>query len=392
MLSYLFLLTSTFLSAYVLGAFQFFMLEHLVANYGAQSRDGLIQLISAIITIGPAVVYIVSAPLAAAIKKSRVMAVSLWGAVIVMLIGGLTNWMGSPFIYIATIGLALGIYSAGKMASVPLASTAINKSTAFTNAIMSVVFLFGILSGLPSGTMFYERFSSNAFLIFSVMLGISGLLGWQCKFTTEQTSSFLKEEKILISETKSLLQKYSLLLVSSPMLWGIAGAANMAITALVVRTKLATPQSAAFIPLWAAIGVITGTVLSPLFNKKRYIAAGIAALIMAIIIPFFPIVSFSYLIITLTTIVLGFFFGIATNLVDSSYLEFVGNEKKEGSGAALQSAMLALCTVVIGSGLGIALKNNFIPPNAQFIVLSGITAIPVILIIVLVLRNKKKIY
>ncbi len=388
MLSYIFLLISAFLSAYILGAFQFYMLEYLVGQYGDTSRDWLIQTISAIITIGPVIIYAVSAPLAASIRKSRVMALSLWFGMIVLLIGGLTNWIGSPFLYLVVLGLALGVYSAGKMASVPLASFTIGKSTALTNAIMSVVFLFGILSGLPSGTMFYNHFPEHTYLFFLTGLGIAGLCGLQCKFSCEQTSSFVKEEKKLISETQNLYKKYALLLTSSPILWGIAGAANMAITALVVREKLATPQMAAFIPLWAAFGVIAGTLVSPVFNNFRYKVAAISALFMLIIIPFFPAASFSYLIVTLTTVILGFFFGIATNLIDSSFLELVGKEKKEGTGAALQSAMLALCTVVIGSGVGLALKNNIIPPNAQFIVLSLITLIPVILAIILVKRYK----
>jgi hypothetical protein len=274
------------------------------------------------------------------------------------------------------------------MASVPLASFTIGKSTALTNAIMSVVFLFGILSGLPSGTKLYNTFPQHTYLFFLAGLGIAGLCGLQCKFSNEQTSSFVKEEKKLFVETQNLYKKYALLLISSPMLWGIAGAANMAITALVVREKLATPQVAAFIPLWAAIGVIAGTLVSPVFNNFRYKVAAAAALFMLIIIPFFPTVSFSYLVITLTTVVLGFFFGIATNLIDSSFLEFVGKDKKEGTGAALQSAMLALCTVVIGSGVGIALKSNIIPPNAQFIVLSAITLVPVVLAVFLVKRYK----
>jgi len=86
MLSYIFLLISAFLSAYILGAFQFYMLEYLVGQYGDTSRDWLIQTISAIITIGPVIIYAVSAPLAASIRKSRVMALSLWFGMIVLLI------------------------------------------------------------------------------------------------------------------------------------------------------------------------------------------------------------------------------------------------------------------------------------------------------------------
>jgi len=229
MLSYIFLLISAFLGAYVLGAFQFYMLEYLVSEYGTGSRDWLIQTISAIITIGPVIIYAVSAPLAASIRKSRVMAFSLWFGMIVLLIGGISDWFGSPFLYLAVVGLALGIYSAGKMASVPLASFTIRKSTALTNAIMSVVFLLGILTGLPSGTLLYNHLPDHAYLILLLGLGIAGLCGMQCSFTYEQTGSFIKEEKKLISETQNLYKKYALLLVSSPMLWGIAGAANMAI-------------------------------------------------------------------------------------------------------------------------------------------------------------------
>ena len=68
-LVYISLMISTFLSAFVLGMIQFYILEHLIAIRGEESREWMIQLVSAVITIGSVLVYIISGPLAAAVKK-----------------------------------------------------------------------------------------------------------------------------------------------------------------------------------------------------------------------------------------------------------------------------------------------------------------------------------
>ncbi len=386
MKSYIFLLVSTFLSSYVLGAIQFFMLERLVASHGETGRDWLIQVISAIITIGPVIVYAVSAPLAAAMRKSRVMAASVWLAAIVIVAGGLTGWPGSAWLYLGVIGLALGVYSAGKMASVPLVSVCMGRSTTAANAGMSVVFLLGILTGLPSGTWMYDHVPRCAYIFAAAGLGFSGIFGLLCRFPNERLKTFVAEERRLFSETKGLFRSYVLYLLAGPMLWGVAGAANMAITALVVRKGIAGPQAAAFMALWAAIGVIAGTLVSPWFHRARYKGAACGALLMVLFTPWFPALAVSYLLLALGTVALGVFFGVATNLIDSAYLERVGAQGKEGTGAALQSAMLALCTVVIGGGLGFSLMNNWIPPDAQFVTLAGVTCVPFALATIMMKR------
>ena len=362
---------------------QFFMLEHLVALRGSETRSWMIQLVSAVITIGPVFVYIISGPLAAAVKKRWVMAGSLWCAAAVILFGGLTNWLFTPWFYLAVVGLFLGIFSAAKMASVPLTSVAIEKTTTMVNAGMTISFLLGILSGLPSGTFAYNNFPEHGWIIGLTVLAFAGFSSSFCKFPVEKRSSFFDEEKKLVKQTGNLYKKYLLYLASSPVLWGVAGASNMAVTALVVKKGTATPQQAAFIPLWAAIGIICGNSLSPFMSKIRFKCSATAAFCMILCVSLFPMASTSYSMIIPVVILFGIFFGIATNLIESSYLHEIGKEGKESTGAALSSATLAFCTVATSGTVALALQKKIVSSNTQFIIIMVVICIPVIFSLIL---------
>ncbi len=388
---YISLLISTFLSAFVLGMMQFFMLEHLVAFRDEETRSWIIQLVSAVITIGPVFVYIISGPLVAAIKKRWVMAGSLWCAAAVILFGGLTNWLFTPWFYLAVVGLFLGIFSAAKMASVPLTSVTINRNTTMVNAGMTISFLLGILSGLPCGTFAYNKIPEYGWIIGLTVLALAGFAGSFCKFSIEKRNSFLDEEKKLVRQTGTLFKKYWLYLASSPVLWGAAGASNMAVTALVVKKGTATPQQAAFIPLWAAIGVICGNSLSPFLNKIRFKCSAATAFCMILSVSLIPMASTSYLMIIVVIIFFGIFFGIATNLIESSYLHEIGKEGKESAGAALSSATLAFCTVVTSGGVALALQKKLVSSNTQFIIIMVVICIPVIFSLILNKKMKHKL-
>jgi len=380
---YIFLLISTFLSAFVLGMMQFFMLEHLVAQRGEEARAWLIQFISAVITIGPVFVYIVSGPLSAAVKKRWVMSGSLLCAAGIILFGGMTNWFFTPWFYLATVGLLLGIFSAAKMASVPLASVTINRSTTFVNAGMTIAFLLGILMGLPCGTFAYNNFPEQGWIVGLTILFLSGIAGSFCKFTVENKSSFISEEKKLVKQTGYLFKTYWLYLASSPVLWGVAGATNMAVTALVVKKGTATPQQAAFISLWAAIGIVGGNALSPMMNKIRFKCSAAGAFLMILCVALFPVATTSYMLTIALVIVLGVFFGIAANLIESAYYHEIGKEGKESSGAALSSACVAFFTVATSLTVALALQKELVSPHTQFVIIIFVICLPMIFSLIL---------
>lgn len=242
-LVYISLMISTFLSAFVLGMIQFYILEHLIAIRGEESREWMIQLVSVVITIGSVLVYIISGPLASAVKKRWVMAGSLWLAAAVILFGGLSNWLFTHWLYLGVVGLLLGIFTAAKMASVPLASNAIGRTTTMVNAGMTIAYLLGILSGLPCGIFAYNKFPEYGWIIGLTILIIAGTSGSFCKFHDEKRSNFFVEEQKLIRQTGYLVKTYWLYLASAPVLWGVAGASNMAVTAFVEGDSHAATSS-----------------------------------------------------------------------------------------------------------------------------------------------------
>ena len=382
-LVYISLMISTFLSAFVLGMIQFYILEHLIAIRGEESREWMIQLVSVVITIGSVLVYIISGPLASAVKKRWVMAGSLWLAAAVILFGGLSNWLFTHWLYLGVVGLLLGIFTAAKMASVPLASNAIGRTTTMVNAGMTIAYLLGILSGLPCGIFAYNKFPEYGWIIGLTILIIAGTSGSFCKFHDEKRSNFFVEEQKLIRQTGYLVKTYWLYLASAPVLWGVAGASNMAVTAFVIKKGTATPQQAAFISLWAAIGVICGNAISPFMNKIRFKCSAAASFCMILCVMVFPIAASSHFLIIIIVILFGVFFGIASNIIESSYLHEIGKEGKESIGSALSSAALAFCIVATSGVVAFALKKKLVSSTTQFIIIMIIISIPLFFSLVL---------
>lgn len=384
------LLVSNFLCAYVLGATQFYMLEVVVRQYGEAQRDWLTQIVSALITFGPVAAYFFSGALAAAFRKAHVMVISSAIAAVALLCGWYVNWWPSSWIYIFLVGALLGVYSAAKMSCVPLASTQLQKSTAFINAWMSVIFLTGILSGLPSGTWLYSHMQEYAPLILVALLMVSIVFSLSCRFGKESMTPLGEMMRHMARKSSVLFKNHGVYLFAGPLFWGVGGATNLAVTAYVLRQGLATKQMAAFIPVWAAGGVVMGTLISPVFNHIRFIAAVCAGSVMACAIFFIPLFAVNYWIVAVVIVSVGVAFGVATNLIDSTYLERVGDAHNEGIGAALQSAMLSLCTVIIGSIVGFSLLAGIVKPSTQFPFLTLLCLVPISLAGVLWYHGRRK--
>jgi len=372
--------------AYVLGVMQFFVLEQLTKAQGPGSRDWVIQLISAVVTIGTVVIYPISGPLAASFAKRYVMAVAAILAAAVFGIAGSFGWWPDAWLYLALMGLLLGIYNAAKMASVPLAATQSGRSTTAVNGGMSVVFLLAILLGFPSGTWLYSLLPAHGHMVAALLMIGSGALALRCRFEAEVQRPFVAEEKRVLRDTWGLFRRHGLFLTAGPLMWGIASAAQMAAIALLVQRRIVTPQVASFLPFWAAVGAIAGTVISPLFLRARFCVATLCAALMAALLPFVPWLTRDYTVVAGGVVLMGVLFGTTTNLIDSALLERVGAEGKEGTGAAVQSAMLAFAMVFASGTVGVSLQQGWITPKGQFIILAVLTLVAALLAFILALQ------
>lgn len=373
-MAYVFLLISSGVLAFVLGLLQFYMLELLVAARGASARDAIIQNISAVVTLGTVVIYFVSGPLAASMRKRWVMGVAAGCAGLLFVVGGIAGWKPNAWIYLGVLGILLGIYNAAKMASVPLVAEEISRSTTAVNGGMSIIFLLGLLPGFALGTWLYRWLGGQGHWVVGCLLGVAGVTALGCGCRNEEKRNFLGEQRRVVWETLGLLRRHWSWLVGGPLVWGIASAGNLATVALLVRRGLATREVAALVPVIAAGGAVVGTAISPLFVRWRYMVAMAAVAGMACVLPLVPEIARSFVVVAGVVVGVGVLFGVVTNLVDSALLERVRREGKEGTGAALQSAMLALMMVSASGSVGQALEQGWITPDRQFTILGAVGA------------------
>ena len=150
------LLISCFFSALGLGYAKFFVLGYLADEvYSAEDKIWLIQTINSILTIGPVLAYAFTAPLVSACTKRLVMTYSALLTGTVLTLGHFTGWPGSAWLYLFLIGLIMSVFSAAKMATVPIEAKDSGRSPFFVNGMLSAVFIAGMLAGLPLGSFCY---------------------------------------------------------------------------------------------------------------------------------------------------------------------------------------------------------------------------------------------
>lgn len=386
-MSYPALLLATLLNTFILGGMQYYLLELLVKAHSGDARYWIIQLAAALVTIGPAVAFPYSGPLAASSRKHRVMPGATLAVAAVLFAGYFIHMPVFHWACLVVVGLLIGVFNASKMAAVPLAAQQTGRSTAAINAGMSVVLFIGLLTGIPAGTWMALHIHRWGYIVLACIALVSAGVSMHARFAVETLVPFTECQRTFLTETRSLVARYAAWLFSGPLMWGVAAASNSALMAYVVERGLADQQAASFIPLWAAIGVIGGTAVSPLLDRMRYRVSFVSTAVMVAAMPFMPYFAVSYAVIIPAIMVLGLLFGLVTNLVDSSFLEHVGREKREGMGAALQSALVAVSTVVVSGSVGISLLAHWVTPRTQFIVIAAISSVAMALCLVLVITE-----
>ena len=203
------------------------------------------------------------------------------------------------------------------------------------------------------GTSTGDRVGHRDFLLASAT-------AWGLVYKDERKIAFGKAYANLVEDSISLFVRHILYLLSSPLIWGVGGAVSLAVTAYAEQQKLGGATECSLMSLYAAIGIIVGNVLSPRFAPKRYSSAflsGLALLGLVSGIPVFVEVGLQqvddaralYVPWATYMIVVGFFFGVCSNLIEAEYLQRVGEEGKRNRRILAQSLHCRLCLLVCAS-------------------------------------------
>ncbi len=398
-MTYIFLLLASFTGAFAIGYTKFFGMTYLAESvYGNGSKTWVIQAVGSLMTLAPTIAYAVAGPLASSMRKHCVMAVGAVAAAAAVCVAAamatgapLAVWGG-----LFAVGFAMGIFSAGKMSAAPLEAEKGKLSIFGVNAGLSVAFLGGILSGAYFGTLAFEKIQLFGVVIAGSLFLLTAIWALPCRYSTETPRKFGESLSELGAETATLLLKYPFYLLSSPLLWGVAGASALAMTAYAEVSGLGGAAACSLMSLYAAVGTIAGNLASPPMAKRRLLwATGLSA-VMAVMVAAMPATvilcawagippASAYYVAAGYLVILGFFFGAATNLIDSEYLWLVRTIGKEGTGAALQSAMVALFSFVVGGAVGVAIFEGWLSPASQFCLLSVLACMGVAGIVALAL-------
>jgi acyl-CoA synthetase (AMP-forming)/AMP-acid ligase II/1-acyl-sn-glycerol-3-phosphate acyltransferase/acyl carrier protein len=392
------LLLSCFFSALGLGYAKFFVLGYLSTEvYTAADKIWLIQAINSLLTVGPVLAYVFTAPLVSACKKRHVMTASALLTGTILTLGHFSGWPGSAWLYLFLIGLIMSVFGAAKMSTVPIESEDSGRSPFFVNGMLSAVFIVGMLLGIPLGTYCYDWDVLRGIALGIGIFVLAAISAYGLVYKHERNIAFGKAYANLVEDSISLFVKHILYLISTPLIWGVAGAVSLAVTAYAEQRALGGATECSLMSLYAAIGIIAGNVLSPRFAPKRYSAAfvsGISLLVLVACIPVFVEVGLNqvdtpqalYFPLAAYMILLGFFFGICSNLIDAEYLQRVGDEGKEGTGATLHSFCIAGFTFLVGAIVGLSILRGWMDAISQFVLLAALVAIGVLPLFFLALK------
>ena len=158
-MKYAALVIAAFLGALGIGFVKFFSLHYLGDEvYQDEGAKGwIIQIISALMTLGPVLLYPVSAPLAASFSKRMLMSISCILITSVLLVGYWTQWTGSLWLYLFLVGLLISVFGVSKVALIPIEALESKRNTVTVNGVMSIVYVIGMLLGIVLGTFMYKE-------------------------------------------------------------------------------------------------------------------------------------------------------------------------------------------------------------------------------------------
>lgn len=375
------LFITTFLGAFGLGAAKYFGLGYLLTQPGSVP-SWIAQLLGAIMTIGPAMIFPLIIPLGHQFARSSLMALCL-------LLSGLISISGLWFtsyewvwIQLFNIGLCMGAYGMIRTSLIPIFAKQNQISLTFLNACISVLFIVGLISGLIFGRYSFEAQLTGGWTLIAILF-----------FLPLPFTFFLKTQKVYVAPSQlkistslanslDLLQKHGLYLLGSTSIWGIASALTLAITLNLEMLQIASPVKAAYMSIFAALGGILGNLVSAKLHNKPEVFSLIFSLALSLSLLMWTFIfsdSFIhsnssqtiYLLSSSLITLQGLAFGISTNLLDSKFLKLCHHQNREIEGATLQSAFISLACFLIGSVSGFALLLGWMSTIQQYIYLSA---------------------
>lgn len=340
-------ITITFLRSVFISTLKFFL-----RSYLKESNISLEE-IAWYLSLWWMFAYLIGSSLAYAFRKKNIIIFSGLIAILCLTIGNALGYY--PFrvfvLLVSGIGFA---YSLRLVVKSVILSTEIQKShtwEAKINGIVNIAILIGILLGSYLGFGIFAKRGTNGFQVIIGLLVISSLLTMLMEYDQHFEMKPLKETiRKTIPNIIGITKKYIRLLIPIATLWAISTAIGQKMLEIGMNIFQRTPKSSIIVIILSFVGAIFGHMVSAFFRKKRRFIAMVFTIIFWLSTIYFPhiIDKYEYFItLNIFGFFVGFFFGIAVNLLEWRYFFHIGEDHRKEYGSVSYGIVMNIIIFLI---------------------------------------------
>lgn len=153
--------------------------------------------------------------------------------------------------------------------------------------------------------------------------------------------------KLYLPELKYIFKHYALIIISAWFLWAISTIVSQkAIEYSIINFNKSESQSA-LILLYSALWVILWSLVSIKMEKDRWKYFIINNFIFWILVILFPFFSKNYIQVSIMAFAIGFFFWIASNLLDAYFFKTIWEENRKEYGSSTYWLIVSLVVFIM---------------------------------------------
>lgn len=241
------------------------------------------------------------------------------------------------------------------------------------NAFAWMVFVIFLIVWSIFWNVIFEKLWHNWYLVLMFLMVISAIIsfnldyeqtsfssliknGWN-KYLFERKETLKKAINNYIPDLKYIVKKYYLVILWSSLLWATSTIVSQSSVEYSVETFWVEASKASFILLFSAFWAIAWNVFSMKMNQNRWKFFIIFNTLFSFIIIAFPFLAKSFFYINFMALILGLFFWIVSNLVDSYLMKSFWDENKKEYWASTFWLVLSLVIVFLMFVSSFILKN-----------------------------------
>ena len=270
-------------------------------------------------------------------------------------------WFSNSFSFALIISVVWFLYGLWNVVKNVLISVEIIKtwlSETIVNALAGIIFVVFIIIWSLLGSILFEKMWHDGYLVIIAMLFFTAVAsltlnyneasfrsliknGWKSYFY-DRRRSLKKALSLYIPDLKYIVKNYYLIVIVSSFLWAISTIVSQASIEFSVVKFDVEASDATYVLLYSAVWAILLNIVSMKMSKVRWKFFIIFNSLFAILIFLFPYLSVSFSALSWLAILLGMFFWVSSNLIDSYLLKRIWEEDKKEYGSSTYGLVLSI--------------------------------------------------